>query len=242
MIDRSLNYGRDVIAGFFQMIAPYEKVLDIGAGGGADLNSAISACPSAKAYAVESFPGNVEILNAKGIQVHGVNVEREILPFENASLDVVMTNQTLEHVKEIFWIMHEISRILKIDGHLVIGVPNLASFHNRLLLLLGKQPTCLQNHSAHVRGYTRHDMLRMLETVFPGGYRLEAFGGSNFYPFPPWLAKPLAKLAPNNAWAIFFLLKKMKPYDGQFLDYPIQQELQTNFHLGDEAARFQHIL
>ncbi len=242
MIDRSLNYGRDVIAELFQKIAPYQTVLDIGAGTGADLSAAIAACPSATAYAVESFPANVRKLNAKGIQVRGINVEREALPFENASLDVVMSNQTLEHVKEIFWIMHEISRALKVNGHLIIGVPNLASLHNRLLFLLGKQPTCLQNHSAHVRGYTRHDMLRLFQNVFPGGYQLEAFGGSNFYPFPSWIAKPLAKLAPNSAWAIFFLFKKVKPYDGEFLDYPIQQELQTNFYLGDEASRFQHIL
>lgn len=242
MIDRSLNYGRDVIAEFFEKIAPYQTVLDIGAGTGADLSAAITACPSATAYAVESFPANVQTLNAKGIQVRGVNVEREALPFENASLDVVMSNQTLEHVKEIFWIMHEASRTLKVNGHLIIGVPNLASLHNRLLLLLGMQPTCLQNDSAHVRGYTRHDVLKFFDRVFPGGYQLEAFDGSNFYPFPSWLAKPLAKLAPNNAWAIFFLLKKVKPYGSQFLDYPIQKELQTNFYLGDKADTFQHIL
>lgn len=242
MIDRSLNYGRDVMSGFFRNIAPYDTVLDIGAGSGADLSAAIAACPSARAYALESFPANVQALKTKGIEVRGINVEREALPFENESLDVITTNQTLEHVKEIFWIMHEVSRTLKVNGHLAIGVPNLASLHNRLMLLLGKQPTCLQNHSAHVRGYTRHDMLRLFRLVFPGGYRLEGFGGSNFYPFPAWLAKPLAKLSPSNAWAIFFLFRKIRPYDRQFLEFPIQQALETNFYLGDEAGRFQHIL
>jgi len=169
-------------------------------------------------------------------------MERESLPFAGDSFDVVMSNQTLEHVKEIFWIMHEISRTLKVNGHLIIGVPNLASFHNRFMLLLGRQPTCLQNHSAHVRGYTRHDILRLLNLVFPGGYDLVEFGGSNFYPFPRWFAKPLAKLMPNNAWAIFLLLKKVKPYNGEFLEFPIQKELQTNFYLGNGALRSQHIL
>jgi SAM-dependent methyltransferase len=242
MIDRTLNYGRAVISGFFKKIAPYGRVLDIGAGSGADLDSARRACSFTDAFAVESFPANIETLRAKGIHVHGVNVERDALPFENEYFDVIMSNQTLEHVKEIFWIMHEISRTLKVNGYLIIGVPNLASFHNRLLLLTGMQPTCLQNHSAHVRGYTRHDILRFFQMVFPGGYQLEDFGGSNFYPFPPWLAKPLAKMMPTNAWAIFLLLKKVKPYDRQFLEFPIQQQLQTNFHLGDEGARFSHIL
>jgi len=230
------------MSGFYEKIAPYDTVLDIGAGSGADLSAAIAACPSVKAYGLESFPPNVQALKTKGIEVHGINVEREALPFADEALDVISTNQTLEHVKEIFWIMHEVSRTLKVNGHLIIGVPNLASFHNRLLLLFGKQPTCLQNHSAHVRGYTRHDVLRLFQMVFPDGYRLEAFGGSNFYPLPAWLAKPFAKLAPNNAWSIFFLLKKVRPYERQFLEFPIQKALETNFYLGDEAGRFQHIL
>jgi hypothetical protein len=100
----------------------------------------------------------------------------------------------------------------------------------------------LQNHSAHVRGYTRPDILNLFQTVFPDGYQLVSFGGSNFYPFPPWIAQPLAKLTPTNAWAIFFLLKKTKPYDRQFLEFPIQQKLETNFYLGDQATQFQHIL
>jgi methionine biosynthesis protein MetW len=242
MIDRQLNYGRDVIAEFFKKIAPYDRVLDVGAGSGADLEAARLACPSMNGFAVESFPPNVLALSKRGVHVHAVNVERDALPFDNASFDVIMSNQTLEHVKEIFWIMHEISRTLKVNGHLIVGVPNLASFHNRLLLLAGRQPTCLKNYSAHVRGYTRPDILNLFQSVFPVGYELVAFAGSNFYPFPPWIAKPLAKLAPANAWAIFFLLKKVKPYDKQFLEFPVKQELETNFHLGDEAARFQHIL
>ena len=109
-----------------------------------------------------------------------MNLELDPLPFEDESIDVVMTNQVLEHVKEIFWILHQASRVLRVGGSMVIGVPNLASFHNRLLLLFGKQPTVIQNHSAHLRGYTRHDILRMFEMIFPGGYRLEDFGARIF--------------------------------------------------------------
>ena len=196
MIDRSLNYGRDVIARFFERIVPYGPVLDIGAGSGADLETARLACPAMSAFAVESFPVNIQTLKEKGVRVYGVNIERDPLPFDDASFDVIMSNQTLEDVKEIFWILHEISRTLKVDGHLIIGVPNLASFHNRLLLLAGRQPTCLQNQSAHVRGYTRPDILKLFQMVFPGGYELVAFGGSNFYPFPRWIARPLATRFP----------------------------------------------
>ena len=73
-----------------------------------------------------------------------VDIERNSLPFANEPLQVILSNQTLEHVKEIFWIFHEVSRVLKTNGYLIIAVPNLASLHNRLLLLLGMQPSCLK--------------------------------------------------------------------------------------------------
>ena len=53
----------------------------------------------------------------------------------------MIANQILEHTKEVFWIWHEIARVLAPQGQLILGVPNLASAHNRLLLLLGRQPT-----------------------------------------------------------------------------------------------------
>jgi ubiquinone/menaquinone biosynthesis C-methylase UbiE len=242
MVDRRLNYGRDAIAKFLSKVAPYENVLDIGAGSGHDLATAGEICPSAARYAIESYPPNIDTLRSQQVEVAAANIERDPLPFAANSLQVVMSNQTLEHVKEIFWILHEASRVLQVGGHLIIGVPNLASLHNRLMLLFGLQPTCLQNASAHVRGYTRHDILRMFQKVFPGGYRLEGFAGSNFYPFPANLAKPLAQLMPNQAWAIFLLLRKTKPYNREFLEFPIHERLETNFYLGEEAARFQHLL
>ncbi len=163
--------------------------------------------PNAQLFAIESWEPNVMVLEKKGVKVFKCDLERDRFPFENESVDVINANQILEHTKEIFWIFHEISRTLKIGGHLVIGIPNLASLHNRILLLFGKQPTCIQNHSAHVRGFTKSDMLKFLNIY--GGYEMISFKGSNFYPFPPVIAKPLAKIFPNMAWGIFsFYLEK----------------------------------
>src|SRR6266536_5310235 len=96
---------------------------------------------------------------------------------------------TFEHLKEVFWVLHELSRVLKVGGHLIIGIPNLASLHNRLLLAAGRQPSSLKNNSAHIRGYTRSDFIRLLE-CFPRGYELEAWMGGNFDPLPRALAIP----------------------------------------------------
>jgi hypothetical protein len=73
-----------------------------------------------------------------------------------------------------------------------------------------------------------------MESCFPSAYRLLRFGGSNFYPFPPILARPLASLFPNMSWGIFFLLEKQRDYSREFLDYPSQERLETNFYVGQQ--------
>lgn len=235
MIDRSLNYGRHHIKAFLSSSMPFNTVLDIGAGKGDDLMlvSDIGWIQNTcQKYALEAYDEYAKILTEKSIKVYAKNIERDIFPFDDASIDVVIANQILEHTKELFWIFHEITRILPIGGKLIIGVPNLASLHNRLLLLLGKQPTPIQTNSAHIRGFTKGDILKYVESCFPGGYELKAFGGSNFYPFPPMIARPLARFFPTMAWGIFLLLEKQRDYQREFLDYPVVQRLETNFYVG----------
>lgn len=232
MIDRNLNYGRHHIARFTKNAAPFGRVLDIGAGLGADLQLAKEASPNAELHAIEVYPPYQETLRSQGVQVCALDLEKDPMPFEDESMDIVIANQILEHVKEVFWIFHEISRILRPGGHFILGVPNLASLHNRFLLGIGRQPTIIKNNSAHVRGWTKHDMMRLVDTCFPGGYRLDGFGGGNFYPFPGWVAKPLSGVFPNASWSVFMDLVKTKPYDGSFVRWPTEQNLETNFYTG----------
>ncbi len=233
-VDRELNYGRHLISRFLKRAMPFASVLDIGAGHGTDLRTAATENRQAKLFAVEAYRPYVDELRSAGVVVFPLNVEKDSLPFKSAEVDVVIANQVLEHTKEIFWVLHEISRILKLGGKLIVGVPNLASLHNRFLLLFGHQPTVINTTSAHVRGFTRHDMQRFLQLCFPDGYRLRDYGGSNFYPFPPLIAKPLARIFPAFAWGMFFLLEKQRPYSGGFLEVPAREKFETNFYLGEE--------
>jgi SAM-dependent methyltransferase len=204
----------------------------MGAGWGDDLISARRAFPAAALHAVETAPDCVRALSERGVTVHELDIERDSVPFEDETLDVIIANQILEHTKELFWVFHEVSRTLRVGGHLIVGVPNLASLHNRLLLALGHQPSPIKSRSAHIRGFTKGDVTDFLGACFPGGYVLRRFGGSNFYPFPPLLAGPLALLLPSLAWSIFFLFEKKAPYRRQFLEYPPAERLETPFFLG----------
>lgn len=220
---------------FLREADPYHAVLDLGAGRGEDLQAARRVAPYAVLHAIEFDPQYSAILLQQGVDVHHLDLEKQPLPFADSSLDVIIANQVFEHLKEIFFVCDQLTRCLKVGGRIIIGVPNLASLHNRLLLLAGRQPTPLKNCSAHIRGFTRRDLVDLMECCFPGGYRLENWGGSNFYPFPPIFARPLARYLPALAWGVFVVFQKVRPYQNEFLKYPLEQGLETNFFLGDHG-------
>lgn len=210
MIDRSLNYGRHIIERYLKLSGHYQSIVDIGAGAGSDLMIARKINPNSDLHAIESYPEHIHELAKKNINVHALNIEQDVLPFADDSVDVVIANQIIEHVKEIFWVFHEMTRILSVHGKIILGVPNLAAFHNRILLAFGKQPTPIRSGSAHIRGFTKGDILRFLHNCFPDGYALRKFSGSNFYPFPPVIAKTLAEFFPLSHGEYSFFLRRKK--------------------------------
>lgn len=228
-----LNYGREIVAGWAACCLEGVKkprVLDLGVGQGFDLlNIRAALGRPAGLHGVECYEPYAEQAEANGICVARVDLERQALPYEAASMDLVVANQVLEHVKELFWIVSEVHRVLKPGGHFVVGVPNLASLHNRLALLAGMQPTSINLLSAHVRGFTKPAFTQF---ATEGGYfASREFAGANFYPFPPSVARPLAKALPSMAVSCFFLLRKTeKP--GTFLDVLRDRMLETPFYAG----------
>lgn len=238
--DRGAAKGRRILTDFFSKIYSVGNALDLGCGGGGgvDLINLRESHPRAQLYGIDTREVDDERkkeFSQIGIKVLKNDIERDQLPFEKESLDVVMSNQVLEHTKELFWIMHETSRVLKNEGHLIIGVPNLASLHNRLLLLFGLQPSTIKNFSAHIRGFTKQDILSLLNKPFYGGYKLIDFKGSGFYPFPVAIADPLSSIFPAMSVRIYLLLQKARKYHKEFLEYPVSQKLSTNFYLGQNG-------
>jgi len=229
--DQNLNYGRHILQEWLSTIKP-SSVLDVGVGHGADIETVRSKFPEASCFGIESNKYYADYARQQNIAISEINIERSLFPYDDEFFDLIIANQVFEHMKDIFWCLDQISRTLKQGGYFYFGVPNLASLHNRILLLMGKQPTCIRNSSPHVRGFTPDDVIETFNACWPNGYEVIAFQGSNFYPLPPSLAKPLAKVAPSLSVSIFYLLKKKRTYCGEFVKYPIDME--TNFYLGQE--------
>jgi SAM-dependent methyltransferase len=191
-VDHGETYGPQVIKKYIAQVAHVKSMLDVGAGLGRDIGLVKDKFPKASLCAIECRPDYIAGLESQGISVYQANIEADALPFQDENLDLIICNQILEHTKELFWILHEITRSLKVGGSLIVGVPNVASLHNRIGMLLGKHPTQAKSCSAHVRCFSKNDFLLFLQECFPDGYSLSSFDGSQFYPFPPILSRPLA--------------------------------------------------
>jgi len=230
--DQQETYGPRVVERLVRGLNGLDLVVDLGAGSGRDLQIVRRFHPKAKLLAVEAGRECADTLTGKADQVCVANIEHDLLPLADGSVDLIIANQVLEHTKEIFWIFHEVSRSLKTGGHFLFGVPNICSLHNRFLLLVGRQPTQHKVCSAHVRPFSKSDTLAFINACFPGGYQLVEFRGAQFYPFPRSVARVLANALPTFAFTIFFLIRKAKEYRAEFATYPARAQLETNFWTG----------
>lgn len=226
-----LNYGREIVAtwGAAHCLSldetPY--LLDLGVGTAADLRNIDDNLERDLAlFGVDSYKSKVAVARKYNIAIAKLNIEQHALPYNDEYFDVVIANQVLEHTKEIFFIFSEVSRVLKKGGIFIIGVPNLASLHNRIALLLGLQPPSIEPLGPHVRGFTRSAMCTFAEC--DGFFLVEDFAGSNFYPFPPRLSKMLARAFPNLAVGSFYRLRRtQKP--GVFIEVLDQRSFETPY-------------
>jgi SAM-dependent methyltransferase len=238
-----LNYGRNVLARYVLEIAAGKtnlRILDIGLGQGKDLINIRERCaeeyPGLKleCYGFEYYQPYAAAARAQSIHVFAGDVERDRYPFDDQSFDVVVANQIVEHTKDIFWIYSEISRILTPQGFILTGVPNLASFHNRMALLFGIQPTGIEVLGPHVRGFTAGSFIKFIET--DGYFVNRAVRGSNFYPFRPAISGPLSRLFPLMSFGIFFKTERTeKP--GTFIEVLKSRFFETSYFAGDVTSK-----
>lgn len=69
-------------------------------------------------------------------------VQGVVLPFEDASFDLVICTEVLEHMLWPQNLLREMARVLRPNGSLIASVPNIASLSYRAAWLLGRIPSC----------------------------------------------------------------------------------------------------
>jgi methionine biosynthesis protein MetW len=233
-----LNYGREIVFNWIENYIRYHeknkreiKILDIGCGWGQDLTPLLEISKNVELYGIEINDEKIAACQQKNITIYKTNCEKEKIPVNDNFFDIIIINQVLEHTKEIFFICSEISRVLKKQGILIIGVPNLASFHNRILLFFGYQPTCIELIGPHVRGFTVPSLKKFISRE--NYFFVKEIKGANFYPAPPQISKILSKFFPQLSASIFLLTERTSK-EGLFIEILKKENFETNFYLGDE--------
>jgi SAM-dependent methyltransferase len=132
-----------------------KRVLDLGCRSGAltrhflDGNSVVG---------LDVDPSALEKAAALGIEPVQANVE-EPLPFDDASFDVVVAGELLEHLQFPDALVAEIRRVLRSGGLLAGSVPNAFRMQSRLRFLRGRPP---EDDPTHLRMFSPNAVRELL--------------------------------------------------------------------------------
>lgn len=206
------------------------NLLDIGCWDGSTTDLYLNSIGSTKGYGIEFSLEQSENARKRGMRVSQLNIETENFPYESNFFDVVVCNQVFEHMKQIFRPMDEIVRVLKPGGFFLFSVPNLASMHNRLMLLFGRQPSSIRVFGPHVRGFTLGSLKQF--ATFGDSLCLLQVIGVGFYPFPTsMIGRCLARLWKGGCHTPILLLQKTLDEDHVFKSWDelMRDQFQTVF-------------
>ena len=112
------------------------RVLDLGCGDGAllDLLQRERGCSG---YGVEIADGNVLQCVRRGVDVIQLNLDEGLAMFDDASFDVVLQIDTLQHLRNAEVMLRETARVGRIG---IVAFPNFAHWPNRISIARGRMP------------------------------------------------------------------------------------------------------
>jgi len=119
-----------------QLVPPGSRVLDLGCGDGAML-AYLQQTRQCSGYGIEIDDANVLACVKRGVNVIQLNLDEGLSMFEDASFDVVLQIDTLQHLRNAEVMLLETVRVGRIG---IVAFPNFAHWPNRLSVLKGRMP------------------------------------------------------------------------------------------------------
>ena len=112
------------------------RVLDLGCGNGELLAHLVRerACTG---YGIEILDANVHACIERGVNVIQLNLDEGLSMFGDASFDVVLQIDTLQHLRNAQVMLRETARVGRMG---IVVFPNFAHWPNRLAVLRGRMP------------------------------------------------------------------------------------------------------
>ena len=203
---------------------PGGVLLDVGCASGIDTLPVAARLGVAQTIGLELDDQFIDAARDRGIDVRQTDITKP-WPVEDESIDVVHSNQVIEHLAATDHFLREIRRVLRPEGYAIVSTNNLASWHNIAALIIGWQPLPAhvsdevivgnplaleearygENVHRHLRIFTGRALTALAEAH---GLRLDRAAGSGYYPFGPRLARAMARLDPLHA---AYLVQRFRP-------------------------------
>jgi methionine biosynthesis protein MetW len=112
------------------------RVLDLGCGDGA-LLAYLQSTRGCTGYGIEIDDHNVLACIKRGVNVIQLNLDEGLSLFTDASFDVVLQIDTLQHLRNAEVMLRETVRVGRLG---IVAFPNFAHWPNRLSVLRGRMP------------------------------------------------------------------------------------------------------
>jgi methionine biosynthesis protein MetW len=119
-----------------QLVPQGARVLDLGCGDGAML-AHLQATRGCSGYGVEIDDANVLACVRRGVNVIQLNLDEGLAMFDDASFDVVLQIDTLQHLRNAEVMLRETARVGRLG---IVAFPNFAHWPNRFSVLQGRMP------------------------------------------------------------------------------------------------------
>ncbi len=118
------------------MVPVGSRVLDLGCGDGTML-AYLQQTRGCTGYGIEIDDANVLACVQRGVNVIQLNLDEGLAMFDDASFDVVLQLDTLQHLRNAEVMLRETVRVGRVG---IIAFPNFAHWPNRLSVLRGRMP------------------------------------------------------------------------------------------------------
>lgn len=112
------------------------RVLDLGCGNG-EVLAHLMRHKGCSGYGIEIADANVHACVQRGVNVIQLNLDEGLALFDDASFDVVLQLDTLQHLRNTAHMLRETARVGRIG---IVSFPNFAHWPNRLRVASGRMP------------------------------------------------------------------------------------------------------
>jgi methionine biosynthesis protein MetW len=119
-----------------RLVPAGSRVLDLGCGDGA-LLAWLQERQGCSGYGIEIADANVLACVRRRVNVIQLNLDEGLSMFDDASFDVVLQIDTLQHLRNAETMLRETARVGRIG---VVAFPNFGHWPNRLSVLRGRMP------------------------------------------------------------------------------------------------------